>query len=237
MNFTFLTDTPKMFGYQHIIYLIISFLLTIVGVLIITFFVKGEKNINLTIRIIGFILFILIVWNRICLSIKNNYNFWYLIPDSYCGAASLLMSIAMMWGKKDNAIYHYFPYVGLVGGLCAVLFPNFLSQNESFFYPATISGLLHHSVLLFSIIVCFIKCQFRPTLKKFYIPIIFEIILVALGYFELYVLKFESAYNLTAPLISNTILTWWFVSILVFIVTYLVMFLYDLYYKIHSKNN
>lgn len=215
--------------------MVLSFLFVIVGSIIVTIFVKSEKSITLTMRIIGLILLVIIIFNRITRSIHFNFNFWRLIPDSYCGLTSLFMSIALISGKKDNFIFHFFIYVGVIGGTCAVIVPDFLDQNPSFFYPDTFSGLLHHTILLFAIVLCFTKHYFTPTLKKWFIPLIGESFIVGLGFFEVYVLKFENAYNLERPLVQGTILTWWFVSLLVLLAAYIVMFLYDLYYKKSPK--
>lgn len=230
-----LSQTPKVFGKEHLIYLIVSFILTIIAVILITIFIKDENKKKITRRSIGLILLFLIIYNRICVSIHND-NWWFLLPTSYCGITSLILSIGLIWAKKDNFIFHFFPYVGIVGGIGALLYPDFLSQNSSFFYPATISGLLHHSVCLFASILCFTSSYFTPTLKKWYIPIISYIIVLALGFFELYILKLDNPFNLSRPLVSGTILNWWFVSILVFLASYLVMLFYDIFNKKSLKN-
>lgn len=229
-TFTDIANTPKIFGVEHIVYLILAFMIGITSVILIKIFVKKEENIVLVMRIIGFILLGLIIWNRICICIRDS-NWLLLIPDSYCGLTSFVISLALISGKKDNFIFQFFPYVGLVGGIGVMLYPSFIKQDSSFFYHATISGLLHHTVSFFAIILIFITKRYTPTLKKWYIPIISYIFILALGYFEIYVLKFDDAFNLTVPIVEGTFLTWYVVSILVFIVSYLIMLIFDLHNK------
>lgn len=230
-----LTDAAKVFGIEHIIYLILAFTIGITSVILIKKFIRKEEHIVLTMRIIGFILLGLIIWNRICICERDS-NWLLLIPDSYCGLTSFVISLALISGKKDNFIFQFFPYVGLIGGIGVMLYPSFVYQDPSFFYHATISGLLHHTVSFFAIILIFITKRYTPTLKKWYIPLISYALILALGYFEIYVLKFDDAFNLIVPIVEGTILTWYVVSILVFIVSYTVMLLFDLYHKKHPEN-
>ena len=89
----------KVFGIEHILYLVISILfLTLLGITL-KKNVKKDEHIRLMFQIIGLIGLIVIILNRIAISLRDN-TFWLLIPDSFCGMTSLLTSIGLLFFKK-----------------------------------------------------------------------------------------------------------------------------------------
>lgn len=235
MNFNFITLTPRMYGWEHLTYLGITFPLCILAIILIKLFIKKEESLRLTFRIIGVILFGLIIWNRICISIRDN-NWWLLIPDSYCGLCSFALSLIVMFGKKDNILFHFICYIGIVGGLSAVLYPNFLSQDESFLYHATISGLLHHTVMFFTIILIYLTKWFTPTLKKWYVLPLGICICTTIGTVELQFFNIDDAFNILTPIIGNKDIYTWVIAIAIFIASLITEYIYDKYrYKKHKE--
>lgn len=223
-----------MYGWEHLTYLAITFSLCTLAVILIKIFVKDEKRLGITYKIIGSILFILIVWNRICISLRDS-NWWLLIPDSYCGLCSFLLSLVLMFGKKDNIFLHFICYIGLVGGLSAVLYPNFITQADYFLYPATISGLLHHTVMFFTIILMFITKWFTPTLKRWYVLPLGLGVCVFLGVFELKFFNIDDAFNILTPVIGNKDIYTYLICLAIFIASLITEFIYDKV-KINKKD-
>lgn len=115
------------------------------------------------------------------------------------------MAFALILGKKDNRVFHYICYLGFVGTIVAVIYPDFLGQLDSkgnptgFMYPATISGLLHHSVLLFAIVMLYVTRYFTPTLKKCHYLLLGFCITISLGIFEITALGFDDAFLIKNP--------------------------------------
>ena len=64
----------------------------------------------------------------------ENVRWHLIIPDSYCGMTSLVLALAVLFGKKDNNVYHFVWLLGLFGGISTVIYATFVSQNSSFFY-------------------------------------------------------------------------------------------------------
>ncbi len=131
---------PKVFGWQHLTYLAVFIVIAIILTFFILKYAKAEKMLALIMKIIGGLLFICIVWNRTTLVMKYN-SAWFLIPDTFCGISSLILSLALLIGKRNNFVFHFICYLGFIGGLIVLVYPDFIGQASSIFYPATISGL------------------------------------------------------------------------------------------------
>lgn len=218
----------KVFGVEHIIYLILTILVGVGSILFAKKCCKEEKKLQLFIRILGGILLVLIIANRICISIREGYDWAYLAPDSYCAISSFTMAIAMLIGKKDGILFHFVCYLGFVGGLAATIYPNYLSQADSIFYHATITGLLHHSVLLISIVLVTITKFWTPTLKKWYALPLGLCVTMSIGVFDMTVIGLPDAMLIGGPLIKDTIFTWWFMGLMIEIASLLTMLGFDL---------
>ena len=157
-----------------------------------------------------------------------------MIPNSFCGLSSLLLSISVLVGKKDNWFFHFICYLGFIGGLITLIYPDFLGQNQSFLYPATISGLLHHTIMFYLVLIMIITKYFVPTLKKWYYLPLGLACVMTYGLFLLDAVGHTTAMNITTPLLEGTILTWWFTGIMVVALSVATMAIFD-YFNIYRK--
>lgn len=224
---------PKIWGFEHFTYLAVFTVICIIATILILKFVKTEKMLTITMKIIGGILFACILWNRISICVKNN-NAIHLIPESFCGISSLVLSLSLIIGKKDNMFFHFICYLGFVGGFLTSIYPDFIEQSPIFFYSPTISGLLHHTIMLYAVILMLITKYFVPTFKKWYILPLGLCGIMTLGIFEITALGFNDAMQIFNPVLPDTIFTWWFMGILMFIFAYSVMLIFD-YFNIYRK--
>lgn len=199
---------PKIFGYQHLIYDGIAIILMIASIYLIRKFIKKEKYITLFIKCTGFLLLVCILWNRIGIA-RNNQDVRYLIPNSYCGMSSLVLSLAILLGKKDNIVLHFVMYLAIVGGTLTMIYPDFIGQNQSFFFSMTISGLLHHTLMVYLFYLTIVTGYFQPTFKKWYALVIGGAAYLAIGYFLIYVVGLPDAMEIVRPLLSGTIFYWY----------------------------
>lgn len=223
---------PKIFGWQHLTYLAIFIVLAVVGTYYILKFVKNEKTLTIVIKSIALALLLAVIWNRISICIDKN-NWIQLIPNTFCGLSSFLLSISVLVGKKDCGFFHFICYLGFVGGLVTLIYPDFIGQDQSFLYPATISGLLHHTIMFYLITLMFITHYFVPTLKKWYYLPLGLCCVMTYGLFLLSATSHTSAMNITSPLLEGTILTWWFTGLLLVVLSLVTMFIFD--YVKHRK--
>lgn len=225
---------PEVFGWQHLTYIAIFVVLAVVSLVLIKKFVKDEKVLTIIIKSVAGALFLAILWNRISIAIKNS-NALYLIPDTFCGLSSTLLSLSVLIGKRNCGFLHFISYLGGVGGLITIIYPDFLSQNPSFFYSPTISGLLHHTIMFYLVILMLLTKWFVPTLKKWaWLPLGLCCVMTY-GLFLMSALGFGGAMNITKPLLEGTIFSWWFTGILLIALSTLIMCAFD-YFNIWRKN-
>lgn len=202
--------TPELFGIEHILYIIIS---TIIcgGALVLAFiFIKNEKYQTIFLKIIAFLLFVSIMANRLSQVFRYDDIRWYcIIPDSFCGMTSLVLSLAVLFGKKDNAVLHFVWLLGLFGGISTVVYATFVGQGPTIFYMPTITGLLHHSFSATLVIALLMYRQINITYKKWYYTFFGFTCYLTVGAFLMHTFNLSDAFHIAEPLISDTPLTAW----------------------------
>ena len=143
----------SVFGSVHLIYLTITLPLSFVVLFLTKRFARTEKSQKIVLKSIAARLLFWISINRLSQVYRYGDARWeQIIPDSFCGMTSLVLSLSVLLGKKDNPVYHFVWALGLVGAAITVFNPTFLSQGATIFYLPTISGLLHHSLALVMVI-------------------------------------------------------------------------------------
>ena len=118
---------PDLFGIEHILYIVISTIIGGVGLFLAYKYAKDEKKQNIILKIIAVLLFISVMTNRISQVFRYEEVRWYcIIPDSFCAMTSLVLSIAVLFGKKNNNAYHFLWLLGLFGGISTVIYASFV---------------------------------------------------------------------------------------------------------------
>ena len=217
---------PELYGWQHLTYLAIFFVVFAVTIVLIHFYAKTEKQKLITIKVLAAVLLVCVIINRISVAIRFN-DFWMFFPNSYCGATSLVLSIIVLLGKPNNKAYHFLWYMGLFGGIATMFYPDFLGQDPSFLYLPTISGLLHHSMLLLlTVVMCQLK-WFEPSLSNWKWFPIGICVYTLYGLFVMDIFNWDHAMCIGSALISGTCLNWWFILIVGTILLVGFLFLYE----------
>ena len=243
MGLIALADEP--FSIAHIIYLIINIIWFIVGIILIKKKVKNEKTLELIIRISGAALLFCVISMRIAdviLDIKADpeTNKWYhVFPYSYCAFSNITLGFAALFYKKDNIVFHFAVYMSLYGGVLSTIYPEYLSHDHFFTYVG-MTSLLHHSISIWICLIILTNKLFTPEYKKILAYIIGFGIMLLIGVFELFVLKYPSAMNLDKPLSDDIgpITSWYVLVIAGTLVTLLFIFiLKKLYNRKESTNN
>ena len=201
---------PVVFGKEHILYIIISLIAGGTTILLAKMFAKTEKSKQYFIKILASLLFVAIMTNRLSQVFRYEQVRWYcIIPDSFCGLTSLLLSLSGMFGKKNNPIYHSLWLLGLFGGVATVIYATFVGQSSSIFYIPTISGLLHHSLCAMLVVALLMFRQIDITYKKWYYTFFGFTCYLTLGAFLMHTFKMSDAFHIAEPLLSDTPLTAW----------------------------
>ncbi len=203
---------PQVYGWQHLVYLGIVIFLMILGIHLILKYVQKEKYV-FVVKITGLVLLAAILWNRISICLLRD-GFKSFLPGTYCGASSFALSLAVIFLKKDHKALHCLAYVGLLGGLLTLFYPDFIAQDISFFYPMTISGLVHHTIMVFLIILMIFTGYLKPNLKKWYLLPLGLSIYLTYGIFLITILKYNDAMLIFKPILSGTKLNWFYIGML-----------------------
>jgi uncharacterized membrane protein YagU involved in acid resistance len=200
----------NVFGSTHLIYLAITLPLSAIGLYCAKKYAKSEKAQNIVLKSIAVALFIGILTNRLSQVFRYGQVRWeQIIPDSFCGMTSLVLSLSVLFGKKDNVAYHFVWALGLVGAVITIFYPTFLDQGPTIFYLPTISGLLHHSLTLVMVVALLLFNQIYITYKKWYCTLFGFTCYLSLGAFLIGCLGLSDAFHIYTPLISDTPLTTW----------------------------
>ena len=201
---------PKLFGIEHILYIVITTIIGGVGLLIAYKYAKKEKTQTIILKCLAIFLFVSILTNRLSQVFRYDVIRWYcIIPDSYCGMTSLVLSLAVLLGKKDNGVLHFTWLLGLFGGVSTVIYASFVDQGPTLFYLPTISGLLHHSFSATLVIALLMFKQIDITYKKWYYTLFGFTCYITVGVFLMYKFEVNDAFHIVEPLLPNTNLTAW----------------------------
>ena len=200
----------SVFGSVHLIYLAITIPLSCAGLFVAKKFARTERAQRVVLRSLAALLLAWIVINRLSQVFRYDDARWeQLIPDSFCGMTSLVLSLSVLLGKRDNPVYHFVWMLGAVGAAITVCNPTFLDQGPSVFYLPTISGLLHHSITLVVIAALFLFDQIRITYKRWYCTLFGFTAYLTVGAFQMSVLGLSDAFHIAEPILPNTNLTAW----------------------------
>lgn len=201
---------PQLFGIEHILYIAITAILGGGGLLFAKKFAKTEKAQSNVLKLLALLLFVSIVTNRLSQVFRYGGVRWYcIIPDSICGMTSLMLSIGVLFGKKDNGIVHFTWLLGLFGGISTVIYATFLDQDASFFYLPTISGLLHHSFAAMLAVAVLMFRYMEISYKKWHCTLFGFMGYVTVGAFLMNIFDMSDAMHLAEPLLDDTPLTIW----------------------------
>lgn len=200
----------SVFGSVHLIYLFITLTLSFVGLFVAKKYAKSEKAQNIILKSIAALLLVWIVINRLSQVFRYSDVRWeQIIPDSFCGMTSLALSLAVLFGKKNNPAYHFLWFLGLIGALITIFNPTFLDQGPTVFYLPTISGLLHHSLCLVMVCALLLFNQIQITYKKWHYTLFGFSLYLTLGAFQMSVFGFSDSFHIAEPILSGTPLTAW----------------------------
>jgi hypothetical protein len=228
---------PELFGIEHILYIIISTIFGGSGLFFAYKYAKNEKIQIMILKGLAIALFISVMTNRLSQVFRYDNVRWYcIIPDSFCAMTSLVLSLAVLFGKKDNNVYHFVWLLGLFGGISTVIYATFLNQNPSFFYLPTITGLLHHSFSAIVVVALLMFKQINITYKKWYCTIFGFTCYLTLGAFLMHTFNLNDAFHIAEPLLTDTPLTAWVMAPMYAAAYAIILFVIELVRKNQRKS-
>lgn len=221
---------PQVFGWQHLIYIAVS-LLVATGVFVCNGkFAKTEKAKNIVVKAAAGILFLIIFSNRLALVFEYEEPTWKkLLTDSLCSTSSYVLSLAILFGKKDNDVLQFIWLIALAGGTITTFYPVFIDQNPAFLYPPTILGMMHHTWSAIVVILLFMNGHLEPSYKRWRATLVGFTSYLAYGAFLLCVVGYGNPMYMTAPAIDGTIFTVWGLIPIYFVVYSLILFVLEIF--------
>lgn len=227
---------PQLFGIEHILYILISTTITVVSLILAKKYAKSEKSQTIFLKTIAVCLFISILTNRLSQVFRYDDVRWYLvIPDSFCGMTSLVLSLAVLFGKRNNDVLHFVWLLGLFGGISTTIYASYIGQSDSVFYLPIISGLLHHSFSTFMVIALLMFNQIEITYKKWYCTLFGFTSYLTIGAFLMHTFNMSDAFHIAEPLIPDTPLTCWVMAPMYAVGYALVLFVVEFFRNRKTK--
>ena len=160
---------PQVFGKEHLIYIAASFLVAALCFFLNKKLATTEKRKTVAVKLAAAILFVIIFTNRLVLVFEYGEPNWKnMIPDTFCSASSYVLSLSVLFGKKNNNVLHFIWLVALAGGTIVTFYSDFIDQNPSFLYPSTILGMMHHTWAAILVILILVNGYLNLTYKKWY---------------------------------------------------------------------
>ena len=227
----------QLYGIEHFLYVAITTLVAVLALLLAKRHLKTEKGQTIFLKSLAFILLVSILANRLSQVFRYGMVRWeQIVPDSYCGMTSLVLALAVLFGKKDNKVLHFVWLLGFFGGVSTIVYPSFIDQGPTIFYMPTISGLLHHSLSATVVVAIFLFGWIRVTYKKWYCTLFGFTCYLTVGAFLIGCLGISDAFHIYTPLIDGTPLTTWVMAPM-YIGSYaLILLVIELVRKKQSKN-
>ena len=223
---------PELFGIEHILYIVISTIIGGVGLFLAYKYAKDEKKQSIILKCIAVLLFVSVMTNRLSQVFRYEEVRWYcIIPDSYCAMTSLVLSIAVLFGKKNNCAYHFLWLLGLFGGISTVIYATFVGQGPTIFYIPTITGLLHHSFSAILVVALLMFKQIDITYKKWYCTLFGFTSYLTVGAFLMHTFNLSDAFHIAEPLLPNTPLTAWVMGPMYAAAYAVILFAIEIYKK------
>lgn len=219
----------KLFGFQHILYIVISAVLASAVLLAAQKWAKTEKQQQFFLKTLALLLLAAIVTNRLSQVFRYGTARWYcLIPDSFCGMTSLVLALGVLFGKRDNPVLHFTWLLGLFGGVSTVVYATFVDQGPTIFYLPTISGLLHHSLAAMVVVAIFLFRQLDVTYKKWYCTLFGFTAYLTVGAFLMQTFHLSDAFHIAEPLLPGTPLTAWVMAPMYAVTYAIILLLFEL---------
>ena len=200
----------KIFGWEHITYLLVWLAVSIPVLVCVKKFAKTEKSLKIAVKTMGGVLLLSILTSRICQTFLWGGFTWYnFFPTTFCGTSSLVLALAVLLGKKDNCVLHFVWFIALLGGIITSVYPDFLEFHNSFFHLDVITSFLHHSLSIVMVVMLLMLKQINITYKKWYYSLFGFCCYLTYGAFLIATFKIVDAFCMFTPILSGTPLTVW----------------------------
>lgn len=167
-----------LFDLAHILYLVISGIITIALIVLCFFTVKKQNWKDLILKVAA-VLTVVLHFSSLYVDYfstgKAVLEAPMLLPIYPCNVAMWLLIICAFWKNKQSKAFSFIAeftfYLGVVGGIVGLLFNEIYANNPNLALWHTLKGLLSHSVMLFGCVYLlsggYIKIRVKNTISVF----------------------------------------------------------------------
>ncbi len=220
-----------LFTWQHILIIILIIGLFVGGLFLIKKTIKTEKSLKILLMILGGVLLALLIATRISyvyhgieegitvdfFGEERNYNWFMILPNSFCATGALILSIILLFGKyKNNIIIDAIFSIIILGALSNLFYPEYLGRLP-FGQFRTFGALIYHILMGFIGVVLIMTNNHKPNIKKWYLPIICYSLILTYGLLTVTVFNFAESFNIASPLIPSLKVSLWYGNALIFL--------------------
>lgn len=223
----------KIYGIGHISFLITA--LSLFGVLIYFVVTKfNERQKYLVVKILSGVLLFFAIGCRVAIAAAN-HQIKYIIPDSYCATTGIVLGLAGLLGKKDNMFLHCVVYLGFLGGVLTIFYPDFLGQEPTIFGSRNFTCLIYHMLMVVVSVIMILTKYFVPNIKKWYYLLFGFCTYITHGVFVLTFEISEYAMYINEPILPGTPLYWYLLAPLGGIIYFIFMGIWYLVKYLKNK--
>ena len=228
----------NIFGWQHILYLVICAIIFVPALICAKKFAKTERSQHIIVKATGVLLLISILISRIAQTlIYDTFNWRNFFPTAFCGTTSLVLSLAVVFGKKDNCVLHFTWFLALVGGIVTSIYPDFVGRNDYFFHPDVITSFVHHTISIVMVIVLLMFKHINITYKKWYYSLLGFCCYITYGVFLMATFGYSDTFNMFTPILDGTPLTVWVMAPICAVIYGLVLMTIEIVRKKKASHN
>ncbi len=218
MNFM---GTIDCFSVQHFLVMFVIILFLVIGLIYVKKNIKKRKNINRLLIVLS--VFLIVIWIACRISFvyhsieekdiidffgfKRGYNWWCILPNSFCSFIGLIVPFIIFFNKyKNNKFLEAVYSMAILGLLTNTIYPEYIARYP-FYQFQTVGAIIYHVICGFIIIVLLMTKDLKPKLKNWYYTPIAISLMISFGIFELVYLGFPESFNISRPLVPGVFAT------------------------------
>ena len=209
------SGTIKLFSFEHLIIIFVAILFVALGITYVKKIINNKKRIHRFLVIISVLLLIFWigcrishVYHSIDEKVVENffgedryYNWFVLIPNSFCSLIGLVVPFIIFFNKyKNNKFLESTYCMAIIGLLSNTIYPEYIVRMP-FYQLRTCGSIIYHVLCGFIMIVLLMTKDLKLKLKNWYYTPISISFMITLGVFELLYLDFPESFNISIPLV------------------------------------
>ncbi|MCR5786516.1 MAG: YwaF family protein [Acholeplasmatales bacterium] len=207
-----------MYNIYHIIFVILFILYLTIQIILTKKYKPNSKAIDIYTKLLAVIIILGVTITRISNTVYNvrrgldNYKWYFFLPDTWCSLVGIVYSLNLLFFKRNQNVLHYTAFAGFLGGIMAILVPNFLNKM-SFFSIRSFPSFIYHGAMILVTVFLIQTEEFKPTIKKANYFMIGMAASMVFGSFEKRVMHMNKPMQINDPFFTSTmflrILTGW----------------------------